>query len=181
MSGLFGKYPGIVVSYDGASRMCRVNIPGITDADVYPLATLSYSLGDNPATTEIRIVPGDMVWIEFEAGDPRFPIVVNYRTPRQGNPVDWRRWRHKNIQLIAEDTYLITIGATTITVTDGLMKVTGADLEVSGNIKSGKSITAAIDIKDQGGAKSMAGMRAAYQAHTHTETNTTTSTPNNSM
>jgi hypothetical protein len=136
VSLLFGKYPGVVVSYDGGARMCRVNVPGITDSDVYPLATLCNPLGDNPATTEIRIVAGDMVWVEFEAGDLRFPIIVGYRTPMQGNQTDWRRWQHKNIQLTAESTYLITVGATIITVTSGLIKVEGADLQVSGNITS---------------------------------------------
>jgi hypothetical protein len=181
VSGLFGKYPAVVVSYDGAKRSCRVNIPGITDADVFPEAVFCNPLGDDAATTEIRIVPNAPIWVEFEAGDPRFPIIVGYRTPRAGNPTGWRRWQHQNIQLIAENTYLITVGGTSITVTDGLMKVEGADLEVSGNITSGKSITAALNVSDQGGAKSMAGMRATFGLHTHTETNTTTSTPNQSM
>lgn len=168
---LLGKYPGVVVSYDGDARTCRVNVPGITDSDVFPEAVFCNPLGDAPGETEIRIVGGSLVWVEFEAGDPRFPIIVGYRTPRAGNPVGWRRFQHQNIQLIAEDTYLITVGATAITVTDGLMNVEGADLHVSGNITSQKSITALINVvagqnvADQGGAKTMADMRSKFNGH----------------
>lgn len=41
------------------------------------------------------------------------------------------------------------------------------NLVVDGNIDSGATITAAAHVRDQGGAKSMAGMRTAYNAHTH--------------
>lgn len=103
MSPLYGKWPGVVRIYDGAARMCRVEIPGITDgSSELPEATLCNPLGDRPGETEIRIEVGDLVWLEFEAGDPRFPIITGYRTPRAGNPVDWRRWAHANIELTAE-------------------------------------------------------------------------------
>lgn len=183
MSVLYGKYPGVVVSYSGVARTCRVNVPGITDSDVFPLAVFCNPLGDNASTTEIRIQPGDPIWVEFEAGDPRFPIIVGYRTPRTGNPTGWRRWRHANIQLTAENTYLITVGGTSITVTDGLMKVEGADLDVSGNIYGRKSVIAtlnvtagvnvaagvnviaAANVADQGGSKTMADMRDKFNNH----------------
>ncbi|MFP4891219.1 phage baseplate assembly protein V [Paraburkholderia sp. EG304] len=45
------------------------------------------------------------------------------------------------------------------------------DINADGNITSGKSITAKNDISDQGGSKSMSGMRATYNSHTHAVTN----------
>lgn len=172
MNLIHGLWPGVVSSYDAASRTCRVSIDGVTDgSDVRPEAVFANPLGDNAATTEIRIVPGDPVWLMFEAGDPRFPIIMGFRTPRAGNPSGWRRWRHANVQLIAENTLVMTVGGTTVTITDGLMKVEGADLDVSGNITSGKSITASLNVTagqnvaDQGGAKTMASMRSKFNSH----------------
>lgn len=107
-----GLWPGEVDSYDGATRICRVRIPGVTDgSNALPQAVFSNPLGDRAAggdtDTEIRILPGDPVWLMFECGDPRFPIIMGYRTPRVGNPVGWRRWRHKNVELTAEETLVI--------------------------------------------------------------------------
>lgn len=42
-------------------------------------------------------------------------------------------------------------------------------LHVVGNITSDANIQAALQVNDQGGAKSMAGMRAVFNAHTHTD------------
>lgn len=50
--------------------------------------------------------------------------------------------------------------------------MTGA-LTVDGAIHSGDTVTAALDVKDQDGGKSMAGMRAAYNAHHHGASTTT--------
>jgi Type VI secretion system/phage-baseplate injector OB domain len=190
MSLLQGKFPGVIREYSAATRMCRVEVPGLTDqAERLPLAVFCTPIGDRAegdTPTEIRIQVGDPVWVEFEAGDPRFPIIVGYRTPRAGNSSGWRRFRHLNIQLIAENTFQIKVGATTITVTDGLMKVDGADLDVSGNILSRKSITATQnvtagqDVGDQGGTKTMAGMRQAFNNHAgHFDSQNTT--PSNPM
>ena len=43
------------------------------------------------------------------------------------------------------------------------------------------NIVANGEIADQGGQKSMSGMRSTFNAHTHDETQTTTSTPNQEM
>lgn len=175
MNVIHGLWPGVVSSYNPSSRTCRVEIPGVTDgSDVRPEAVFMNPLGDNAASTEIRIQPGDPVWLMFEGGDPRFPIITGYRTPRSGNPVGWRRWHHANIQLTADSEFLITVGATTIKVTEGLVKVEGADMDVSGGLKVGKSllvlqnISANGNITDLAGspsAKNMAQMRQTYNTH----------------
>ena len=56
--------------------------------------------------------------------------------------------------------------ATKVRLVTPLVECT-ADLHVAGNITSGTNITAAGDVADQGGAKTMAGMRAAYNGHKH--------------
>lgn len=172
MNIIQGLWPGVVNSYAGGSRTCRVEIEGITEGSgVRPEAVFCNPLGDNAESTEIRIRPGDPVWLSFEGGDPRYPIIMGYRTPRTGNPTGWRRWQHANVELIAEDTLLITVGATTVTVTDGLMTVAGADLIVEKNIicqqniAALQNITAGQNISDQGGTKSMATMRSKFNTH----------------
>lgn len=193
MNIIYGKWPATVASYDAASRECRVSIPGITDgSDVLPLAVFCNPLGDRAGDTEIRILPGDMVWVSFEQGDPRFPIIDGYRTPRSGNPTGWRRWEHANIQLTAENQFVITVGGTTITVTDGQVQINGADMHLSGNlfvlqsifaaqaVSAGTDIFAVGNVGDQGGLKKMSDMRTKFNTHAghYSPTNSVPSSPN---
>lgn len=112
MNVINGLWPGEVASYDGVRRICRVRVVGITDGSgELPEAVFNNPLGDRAPDTEIRILPNDPVWLMFEGGDPRFPIIMGYRTPRDGNPVDWRRWRHANIELQADGMMKLISGA----------------------------------------------------------------------
>ncbi|MFZ4539530.1 hypothetical protein [Propionivibrio sp.] len=110
-----GRYPAIVKSYDQARRTCRVEIPGVTDGgDVLPEAELSYPLGcksrDGSFATEIEILPGDTVWIEFIGADSRYPVVTGYRNGQAGNSVDWRRFHHANMELLADTLMKLIAG-----------------------------------------------------------------------
>lgn len=103
-----GKVPAVVASYDQDRRECRVHIPGLTDGTGPGLlAQIEYPIGDKSKdsnlSTEIAIAPGDLVWVEFECGDPRYPIITGYRNPQVGNSRDWRRWHHKNVETLAEE------------------------------------------------------------------------------
>lgn len=59
-----------------------------------------------------------------------------------------------------------------LTINSPAVHMTGA-LTVDGAINSGTTVTAAVDVKDQSGSKSMAGMRTAYNAHHHGASTTT--------
>lgn len=108
MNNLPSRWPGVVVSYDGPTRTCKVSIPGITDgSSELPEAVFENPLGDRASETEIHIEAGDLVWLSFECGDPRYPIITGYRTPREGNPVAWRRYRHANIELTADGQMIL--------------------------------------------------------------------------
>jgi hypothetical protein len=156
MEIMSGRYPAVVKSYDKVTRMCRVEIPGITKGgDVFPLAELEYPLGDKSRIvegkhpTEIEMLVGDTVWVAFIGGDARYPIITGYRNPQSGNSVDWRRWHHANIQLIADNEMLltvgnsqirlvpdetkITVGSSHITVTDGAITIHADDVTVTGS------------------------------------------------
>ena len=131
-----GWYPGVVKSYDQATRLCRVEIPGITDGgDVYPLAEILYPIGDKSRaganSTEIEILPGDTVWIEFIGGDSRYPIITGYRNPQAGNSADWRRFHHANVELIADNEFRITVGASSIVVTPTGVTITADRIDLN--------------------------------------------------
>lgn len=112
--------PGFVDSYDQATRLCRVRIPGVTDgAEVLPQAMLCYPIGDKSEHTEIRILPGDRVWLDFVNGDPRFPIIVGFRPKETDNAINWRRWHHANIELQADTDMRLLATAAKVYVSAG--------------------------------------------------------------
>lgn len=117
-----GRWPAIVESYDQETRTCRVKIIGITDgAENLPIAEIEYPLGDKSRSghfqTQIEILPEDTVWVSFIGGDHRYPIITGYRDPRKGNSVDWRRWHHKNIEMIADQEIRLVCGSSSIVMT----------------------------------------------------------------
>lgn len=110
-----GRYPATVKSYSPARRTCRVEIPGLTEGgDVMPEAEIEYAIGDKSRaganSTEIDITPGDTVWVAFIGGDARYPIITGWRNPQAGNSTDWRRWHHKNIELLADAVMNLVAG-----------------------------------------------------------------------
>lgn len=79
-----------------------------------PRPKFEYKAGDKAAhgqySTELEILPGDTVWIAFIGGDPRYPIITGYRNPQAGNSVDWRRYHHKNYELICDRIIRLLVG-----------------------------------------------------------------------
>ncbi len=124
--GYPGKYPAVVETYDQTTRQVRVSIPGITDGkDVFPLAEIEYAIGDKSRIvagqyqTEIEILPGDHIWVEFIGGDERYPLITGYRNPNapSSNSINWRRWHHANIEMIADGILRLIVGGSSVTMT----------------------------------------------------------------
>jgi len=109
---LVGKHPATIVSYSQETRLCLVDIEGISTGADEPLeADIMYPLGDKSNNTEIEILEGDLIWVEFQGGDPRYPIVVGNRVLNEGASTDGRRyWHNKNIHISADEEALITVG-----------------------------------------------------------------------
>ena len=130
-----GRYPALVKSYDPARRTCRIEIPGLTDGgDVMPEAEIEYPIGDKAKggnATEIAILAGDLVWVSFIGGDPRYPIITGYRNPQAGNATDWRRWHHKNLEILGDGTIRIAVGSSEIVMTSGGIKIRAARIDLN--------------------------------------------------
>jgi len=146
-----GKYPAFIRDYDKASRLCRVEIPGITDGhDVLPLAEILYPVGEKSfssagqGATEIEILANDPVWVEFIGGDERRPLICGYRNPTlaSANSVDYRRIRHANVEITASSGDLkLNAAEAEINLTSKTMKATCDSISVDGNMTINGDVT----------------------------------------
>lgn len=108
---MIGLLPAIVDSIDREARIARVRIPGLTDgAAELPEAEFCNPIGDKSEHTEIRVLPGDRVWLAFAGGDTRYPVIVGYRPRQEENGIDWRRFEHANFQFQADSEFIIDAG-----------------------------------------------------------------------
>jgi phage baseplate assembly protein gpV len=156
------KYPAVVVSYDGVTRLAKVKLEPLDDgADTVLDAELLYPLGDK-SNTAIEVLANDPVWVEFEAGDPRYPIIVGYRNKREGNDDATRRYHHHgsfeiladniikikgNVKVIVESE-TVEVTAPTVTVTATTVTVTATNTNITSlvNITGNTSITGNLSV-----------------------------------
>jgi len=140
------KHPGFIRIVDRDRREVRVEIPPFTDgAAELPIAEIEYPIGDDSQNTEIRLVAGRPVWIEFIAGDPRRPLITGYRNPNTGNVIGMRRWNHDNFEINADQVFTINAGAQIALVVGGTSLVLTPDAIAM--IATALSIQAAVTIE----------------------------------
>lgn len=155
-------HAGFIRSVDRKRVEVRVEVPPYTDgASLMPLAQVMYPIGDDSTNTEIRLVDGAPVWVAFEAGDSRYPIIMGFRNPNTGNVVGMRRWNHDSFEINADKVLTINAGTAINLVVGGTsIKLTGAEIA---------SIAAAHKMKgpvtQTGGDMTSDGISA--QRHTH--------------
>lgn len=159
------KYPAVVVSYDGGTRLAKVKLEPLDEgADTALDAELLYPLGDK-SNTAIEVLANDPVWVEFEAGDPRYPIIVGYRNKREGNDDTTRRYHHHgSIELLADniikikgdvkvivESETVEVHATTVTVTATNTNITSL-VNITGNTSITGNLAVAGAISGTGGS-----------------------------
>lgn len=173
------KYPAVVVGYDANTRLAQVKIEPLDNgADTVLDAELLYPLGDK-SNTAIEVLAGDFVWVEFEAGDPRYPIIAGYRNKRTGNDDATRRYHHHgsfeiladniikikgNVKVIVESETVeviaptvkvtsttVTVDATTITVNASNTNITSL-VNITGNTSIAGTLSVAGAISGTGGS-----------------------------
>ena len=164
---------------DRQRRIFRIAIPGLTDgATQKPEAQLLSAIGDKSEDTEVRILVGDRVWLAYQNGDTRYPIIVGFRNREDGaNAIDWRRFAHANFEFTADGQFVIntlnavvnasgnvdvnTQGATTVTTqgdttiaTQGKTNVTSqGDTTISSEGKMTVSASGELDVTSSGTVK----------------------------
>lgn len=165
------KYPAVVVSYDANTRLAKIKLEPLDDgADTQLEAELLYPLGDK-SNTAIEVLPGDFVWVEFEKGDPRYPIIVGYRNKRTGNDDLTRRYHHHgNFEILADNIIKIKgnvkviVESATVEVIATTVNVTASNTNITSlvNITGNTSITGNLAVAGAisgtgGGGASIAG------------------------
>lgn len=106
--------PGFVeaVTDNRKRREIRVSFSPYTDgASEWPIAEMSYPMGDDSRGTEIRMVPGMPVWLAFRGGDERYPIIVGNRPVNKDNEQSTRRWNHDNFEFNADEVFTVNAGS----------------------------------------------------------------------
>ena len=159
------KYPAVVVSYDANTRLAKIKLEPLDDgADTQLDAELLYPLGDK-SNTAIEVLAGDFVWVEFEQGDPRYPIIVGYRNQRTGNDDLTRRYHHHgNFEILADnlikikgnvkvivESETVEVIATTVNVTANNTNINSV-VAITGNTSITGNLTVAGAISGTGGS-----------------------------
>lgn len=104
----FGYYPATILSYDAASRTARISVEPFTkDAPQGLKARFAYAIGEDDRKTEIKVVSGDEVWIFFESGQPRAPIIAFYRSHSVGVRIDTRAIEQENVEILANSQFAV--------------------------------------------------------------------------
>ena len=128
---LGGRYPATVKAYNQNARQCTVEVPGLTDGGGdLPIAEIEYPIGDRSGETELKILPGDTVWVAFQGGDPRFPVITGFRCKNAGNGIDWRKFHHANVELSATSEFVIN--AAVVKINAPSVEINGASLTHNG-------------------------------------------------
>lgn len=176
-----GKLPAVVASYDKARRECRVHIPGLTDGTGPGIAAeIEYPIGDKSKagefSTDILIAAGDLIWVEFEGGDSRYPIITGFRNPRAGNGTDWRRFHQQNMELLTTQVMNLMAGGVITIKSDVKINLIAPLTHVQGPLLVDELITGTGGLAvSGGGGASVDGGSIAHNGvnigstHTHTE------------
>ena len=91
-----------------------------------------------------------------------------------GTPIQFIKFDNSGIQVYSPTSILCEAPQITLKASSGITLDTPI-------VNATKDFVAANNVSDMGGTKSMAGMRATYDSHTHPETQSTTGTPNEKM
>ena len=114
MDNLYGFYPGKILSYNKLAKTVQVSIEPYTSGSENGItAKIAYPVGFTDTDLELSIVNNPDVWVFFENGQFKNPVVSFFRTKQSGSVQDVLRLRQKTIELIADEIKFITKQTTT--------------------------------------------------------------------
>ena len=174
--GVIQTKQGVVTSYDPNTYHVQVQLmPDDVNTGWIPLKSAwignSWGLFCPPSI-------GDVVEVEFQEGEGGAPSAGWRFYNNQNRPLPcpsgefWLVHKSGSLLKFHNDGSVELTAAAAITYTATQHHFVGPvqmdnTLNVNDNVTGGKNITAAKDIADQGGGKTMAGMRGTYNGHHH--------------
>lgn len=145
MEKLFGLYGGKILSYDSTKKTAQVSVEPYTNgAENGITAKIAYPVGFDDQDTELSINGQPDVWIFFERGEFKNPVIAFFRTRQSSSVSDVFRLRHKQIELYAENIIFNGKTHTTDLATHDQDVIAGGVSLMEhghGNVKNGDGIT----------------------------------------
>ncbi|WP_204141051.1 phage baseplate assembly protein V [Halomicronema sp. CCY15110] len=141
-SHYYGKYRGCVTDNADATQRGRlkVRVPAVlADHEVWAMPCVPYA-GDGVGFYSLP-EPGAGVWVEFEGGDPSFPIWVggfwaDNELPDEADAAI-KTWKTEQLQVRIDDTAdelkVETTGGSTLTVADAITSDTATATHTVGS------------------------------------------------
>lgn len=109
MDNLFGFFPGTILSYNKPAKTVQVSVEPYTSGSENGItAKLAYPVGFTDNDLELSIVGNPDVWVFFENGQFKNPVVSFFRTRQSGSTEGVLRLRQKKIEFIADEIEFIT-------------------------------------------------------------------------
>lgn len=145
MEKLYGLYAAKILSYDSAKKTAQVSVePYTTGAEKGITAKLAYPVGFDDQDTELSINGQPDVWVFFERGEFKNPVVAFFRTRQSSSVSDVFRIRQKRIEFHAEEILFNAKTQTTKLATFDIDAVAAGVSVVKhghGNVKNGEGVT----------------------------------------
>lgn len=165
LAGARQAFRGVIGSLDKAKRVQLVNLEGL-NGEALQATELFQQFGFTsapPAGTQVIVLPlggrtSAAVLIATENGSYRLQLGAD------GEAALYNQWGDH--VWLKKGGRMEVVASTEVAITSPLVTMSG-DLHVVGKINSDSDITAAGDVADQGGVKTMAGMRTAHNTHEH--------------
>lgn len=169
LSGMRAAFRAVQTGLTIATRIQRVSGEGLSDEKLADMELFQqFGLSSAPPDgSELIVIPlggrtSASVVIATEHGTYRFKL------GSQGEAALYNQWG--DVVHMRQDRTIHMVAQLQVLIDAPL-------LQVNGQIHSTGNITSDAGVFDQGGAKSMAGMRGVFNGHKHPETDSVTGTP----
>lgn len=103
MEQFYGFFPAKILSIADNKKTVQVSVDPYTNgAENGITAKLAYPVGFNDKDTELQIIGQPDVWVFFEGGQFKNPVVAFFRTHQTGSETGIFRLRHKKLEFYAD-------------------------------------------------------------------------------
>lgn len=145
MEKLYGLYAGKILSYNSTKKTAQVSVEPYTKGTENGItAKLAYPVGFDDQDTELSINGQPDIWVFFEKGEFKNPVIAFFRTRQSSSVSDVFRIRQKRIEFHAEEILFNAKTQTTKLATFDIDAIAAGVSVVGhghGNVKNGEGVT----------------------------------------